>query len=88
MIDGDGHSAFENKDLTTHVCETLPYELPQEVVDFRKSTMSDLELRKSRGEAIPWNGDTLSLYKYIVSRAVCPIERIGVKTGFFGGFYT
>ena len=33
MIDGDGHSAFENKDLTTHVCETLPYELPQEVVE-------------------------------------------------------
>lgn len=68
IIDGDGYTAFDNNNLITHVVDTYTHDLPEEIVDFRKSTVTKIEEQKSRGEAVPWNGETLSLYKYIVSR--------------------
>lgn len=68
VIDGDGSSSIENKNLTIHVQENLPFALPSEVSNHCQKTVAELEERKRRGEIVPWNGSTLSLYKYIVSR--------------------
>ena len=68
VIDGDGYGAFGNKNLTVHILEDSAYKSPQEILEYRKKTVAELEERKNRGEIIPWNGNTLSLYKYIVSR--------------------
>ena len=68
VIDGDGYRTFENENLHVHVSENLPCALPKEVVAFREKTVTELEERKQRGESVPWNGKTLSLFKYIVSR--------------------
>lgn len=68
VIDGDGYVDFKNKNIVFHVCELLPYALPDEISQYYENTVADLDKRKERGEVVPWNGSTLSLYKYVVSR--------------------
>ena len=59
---------FENKNLMVHISEDSAHNSPQEILEYREKTVAELEERKKRGEIVPWNGNTLSLYKYIVSR--------------------
>ncbi len=68
VVDGDGYAPFENQNLNVHIVEKAPFDVPEEIAAFRASTVAALEEKKARGETIPWNGSTLSLYKYIVSR--------------------
>jgi hypothetical protein len=68
IIDGDGYNTFQNKNLQVHISNELPYDLPQDILEYRRKIVAELEERKNRGEVVPWNGNVLSLYKYVISR--------------------
>ena len=59
IVDGDGESVFENQNLVLHIQESIPFDLPEAVSEFRRQTVQELERRKNQGEHIPWNGNVL-----------------------------
>lgn len=68
VIDGDGQTEFNDKNINIFATECCPFEIPEEVQECYKNTVLQLKKMKEEGKNVPWNGSTLSLYKYTVSR--------------------
>ena len=71
VLDGDGYRAFLPQNIEIDIVDgNKDYgEYAEEVNYFYRLTVEDLETRRKNGEdALPWDGATLSLAKYAISR--------------------
>lgn len=70
IVDGDGVRSFQPENLRIEVVSAKHDfgDMSKEVDYFYNQTVRNIEERQNKGETVPWNGDTLSLYKYEISR--------------------
>lgn len=68
VIDGDGYRAFSDRDIVVNIEENDSLSWPDDVTSIYNDTLARFKESEAAGESIPWNGETLSLYKYRVSR--------------------
>lgn len=70
ILDGDGHREYQPENMQFDIVDKEPDfgMMKNEVEYFHSITVKEIEEKAKNGENIPWNGDTLSLRKYAISR--------------------
>ena len=71
IIDGDGREEYRSGNIRADIRSTL--QIDSEYKDtcsyFIERTNNEMNRKKAAGEPVPWNGKTLSLQDYYISRS-------------------